>query len=299
MTSIQQHLLATVLSMASAHAAWAGVHAYQLVPADSALTLSGTVSSALGTFPLTAQGAGSLTTTYSGQVWLRLFPVSAAPAGLSLQPATLAVAANSGNWRPNSASPPANVAEAANYGARVVPVILNQLDIALRGLQATAGGPATPAALTGGSFDEAGITFTVVAGTADYLGTGFLLTGIAGNSPLDGTGPLFSTPEVSSLTRSFAVETLVLRVSTELTGVIDASTSITYQINGTLQARRLIGDQDNNFVVNLDDLADLLNNLGLLDPAMPGEDAAADLDGNGRIDAADLAGVLARLGNSL
>jgi hypothetical protein len=140
---------------------------FALVQAQSNVTLSGTVAG----FPITQQGTGSLTTSYTGAVQVDL---DLANNLITFMPSQEAVAQNTGNWQPlpggNTGSAP------ADYGGRVVAL---GAVFAIRDLRAAA---STAAALTMAgtgatrTFPSTQIATTVTNGSLDYnagiLGTG-------------------------------------------------------------------------------------------------------------------------------
>ena len=179
---------------------------FSLVQAHSA-TLSGTV----GAFPITQQGAGSLTTSFTGAVQVDL---DLANNLITFMPAQEAVAQNTGNWQPlaggNSGSAP------ADYGGRVVSL---GAVFAIRDLRAA---PSTAAALTMSgagatrTFLSTQIMTTVTNGSLDYnagilgSGTNSLIGSVGSNDAgtadgsftdlMDGTARLTNPVNASFMT---------------------------------------------------------------------------------------------------
>jgi hypothetical protein len=163
----------------------------------SALTLSGhvTTSATGGTqFPIEQQGAGSLTSTYSGTVNTNFDPNPiTGPAQLQfVQSGTAADATVTGNWSPAVGG--AAGSAPADYGGSVAISIFANVDVAMRNLLAAlstasfvnlSGGP--------GSFSfPSNQTLIITGGTADYRATGLVsgqgTTNLADNSATNTAG---------------------------------------------------------------------------------------------------------------
>ena len=91
----------------------AGTVTFTIDPTRSSITLSGSLGAAqLGTYPLTAQGSGSLTTTYAGSILADLTPPN-----IQFPGGSLIMANTNGTWQPavggGTGSAP------ADYGAEV------------------------------------------------------------------------------------------------------------------------------------------------------------------------------------
>jgi hypothetical protein len=159
---------------------------FALVPAQSSLTLSGTINGS----NISQQGAGSLTTTYSGTVaadWdLDARTIRFNSAG------TAATAANSGSWQPNvgggGGSAPANYGAQGSFSISICSISAR---VAVRGLVASLSTAGTLPLTASGSdpYTFASTqTLAINAGGADYsystnfCGSGSGHTNIAGQS---------------------------------------------------------------------------------------------------------------------
>jgi hypothetical protein len=149
----------------------------------STAAVSGTVAGA----NITQQGAGSLTTHYSGYLGTYYDDgvYSGTPSIQFLGYASSLVAANSGNWQPlpggGSGSAP------ANYGAQASP-LFTTAKAAIRGLTVTADSNPIPLNAAG-NFVSTAETLSTTAGTADYNVSGLIsasgTTSVAGQSRMN------------------------------------------------------------------------------------------------------------------
>jgi Dockerin type I domain len=154
---------------------------FTLTQAQSSATLSGNINGS----PVTQQGAGSLTATYTGGVQVDLDLTSNT---INFINALEAAAANSGNWQPLPGG--ATGSAPANYGGRVIAF---GVVFAVRDLRATAS-TAAPLTMTGNgstrAFPSTQTTLAVTNGSLDYnagiLGMG--TTSLVGNSGMNGAG---------------------------------------------------------------------------------------------------------------
>lgn len=154
-----------------------------VVTANSSLTVSGNLSSTLGTVNYQQQGAGSLTASYTG-----IMNISVDLGSNTIEFTSLSAVSgnNSGNWQPlaggNAGNAPANYGVFIPYLSGLVPV-----NAALRGVAYTVTTAVLP--LTGGGATRTFANSEVIgltAGNLDYRATG-LFTGqgtssLAGNS---------------------------------------------------------------------------------------------------------------------
>lgn len=165
---------------------------------SSSLSISGALSSG-GSFlaSVTQQGAGGLTTKYTGTVNTQQTVVPVATDGWAGTPIDIEFlsaslsALNSGNWDP---LPGGSIGlAAANYGAQVSLGFLGGANLAIRGLSAGLASGVT--ALSGTAYGvqtaNPNLTVTLLSATADYrgfgpvggaLGSGSLTSGIAGQT---------------------------------------------------------------------------------------------------------------------
>jgi hypothetical protein len=195
---------------------------YTLDPAQSSITLSGTVTSQFGTAPIEQQGPGSLTTSYTGTI-------HADRSSSTIQFLSGgAIDANvSGNWQPLADASAGSAP--ADYGARVVFTII-VVNFAGRDLAADLTGAITPVDGSG-NFDLANSTVNFTSGSIAYRANFGLTPGVeslAGNS-----GNLAGT---ATLTTEGAFEKLLLPVDATFNIPIDATTSANLTLDGQLIA---------------------------------------------------------------
>lgn len=97
------------VGMLAATSTFAVTRTYTLVPAQSSISLSGTVTTSFGTAPIQQQGAGSLTTTYAGTILADRTDTT-----IQFLPGGSVDANVNGNWQPladaSSGSAPADYA---------------------------------------------------------------------------------------------------------------------------------------------------------------------------------------------
>lgn len=266
---------------------------YVVNPAQSQLTLSGAISG----LAITAQSPGSLTATYQGAIAATLLPSPATATAISLDasspiptaPAISVQARDLGNYRPNAALQ--NVAAPAAYGLAASAGFLGNLVAAGRGiaLQPTHGSQS----LSMGQFPTAGATLTFTQGQVHVLGTGIVGLATSANDLAGNAGVVDPAGPLATLSSSGLVETLTLPV--DATVQIDANGApVTLNIDGQIVARRLVGDLDVSQQVGGPDVRLAMASLGVV---VIGD--AADLDGDGPVQAQDLADLLSRVGLSL
>jgi len=223
------------------------------------------VSGSLLGLPLMQQGAGSLTTTYSGMIDATLNSATG-NATQVLFPSTGVVAADdSGSWAPLSTG--ANGNEAANYGFFVtgpipagIPIPSNaipagitisgfQANTALRNLELSignAGGilPIDPVGMISGTQLVANVITADVAVSVDVLATVPFL----GTIPFPVTNFTFAITNtattngnpISSITQSNGIETLVIELDNLLQFTAVTTNDSFFELQGQLVATRML-----------------------------------------------------------
>lgn len=190
--------------------------------AFSSVTLSGAISTLLGTAQVQEQGPGSLAATVHGTI---VADVDRSTGRIQFLSATDLVLANSGSWEPKiggaAGSDPANfggVASAAMFTARAA---VRGGEISLTS-EALALGSANPR-----SFDTSQITGAFTAGWLDSSYGSPALTGLSGNNSPGATG---------SLTAAGTSLALTIPVNISYTVPVGGGATATLNIVGTLQA---------------------------------------------------------------
>ena len=194
------------------------VHAQPVVPAPvtftidptrSSITLSGEVTIPLaGTYRFQPQGAGSLTTTYTGTI-----PVELAPPGIRF-PGGGAVQANTnGSWQPTVGGGAGSAP--ADYGLMISPPLTTGY-AAARNIRVDLTSPVI--SLTNGGFDASLLVLTYLTNSTllpsmDYR-VSSLLPGNSTNGTALLTGSVANSPGVAFLTNGAGLLTLVLPVNT-------------------------------------------------------------------------------------
>lgn len=184
-------LLVAVVGLCAGPASAAVTTNWTIQTSSSVLTLSGALSSG-GTFlaSVATQGAGSLSSSYSGSISTEQVIGGVSPISLQFLSANLDANVN-GNWDP---LPGGNTGTgAADYGGKVDLGFLGGANLAIRDLAASLASGVLP--LTGTAFSpqtfNGNVDVTLLAATADYrgygiigsaLGQGSLTSGIAGQS---------------------------------------------------------------------------------------------------------------------
>jgi len=165
-----------------------------VVTGNSSLTISGNLNSALGQVNYQQQGAGSLTTSYTG---IMNITVDLGSNTIQFTNLTAVSGNNSGSWQPlangNAGNAPANYGVFIPYLSGLVPV-----NAALRGVAYTVTTAVLP--LTGGGSSRTFANSEVIgltAGNLDYRATGLfsgqgtsLLAGNNANNTAPGNGTL-------------------------------------------------------------------------------------------------------------
>lgn len=179
-----------------------GADVFTIDPAQSSLTLSGTIAG----YAFQPQGANSLTTTYGGTI-------QAAQTGGTIQftGASLITANTNGNWTPLAGGGSYPATAPADYGAYSVPFGFEYVYAAFRSVQFDVTSPAVT--VTGNQFNASALTFLFpVAGTSalDYYYTGFT----SGSSTLVLTGNATNNVSTNAtLTTVGSTQTLKLSVN--------------------------------------------------------------------------------------
>ncbi len=237
------------------HSARAQTATFQIDPAASSLTVSGT---ALGA-PIQPQDPGSLTTTYRGPLFVQLTPDT-----IHLPGGSAVAANNNGSWQPLPGGMPGSAP--ANYGGRVVILFTNSF-AAVRDAVFDGTTPA-PFALEGSGNTRAfssGIDFTATSGQMDYN------SALAGNgsSPLSGSTTTNTAAAPGSLNitagaAGSANAALVLPVDFTISGDIGTLGQGMFNFDGSVTARATAQGGDANFDgrVNLDDFNTLAAHFG-------------------------------------
>jgi hypothetical protein len=183
---------------------------------QSQITLSGTVEGAT----LTAQGAGSLTTSLNGSIYADL-----TTSAIQFDTSNSIVAENSGTWKPavggGSGSAP------ANYGGTAMVSIITA-EAAIRNAVLSLNSPSLT--LSGGGFDSTQLIFGLTNSSsldynAEFTSGTEILTGLSTNSISDG----------GTLTASGTTKTIAIRISTTFTftGSVPAVLTLEGQIVAT------------------------------------------------------------------
>jgi hypothetical protein len=247
--------LASAASLVIVHSASAQNATFQVDPAGSSLTVSGT---ALGS-PILSQGPGSLTTTYQGPLLAQLTPTT-----INFPGGSAVAANNSGNWQPLPGG--ASGAAPANYGARVI--ILFQTNFAaVRNavFDVTSLAPLPLTGLPNSHLFGSTVDFTSTAGDVDYNSA---LAG-SGTSPLAGnTGTNAAANSasfsISAGTAGFAQGVLNLPIDFTINTAVGTLGQATFRFQGAVAARASARGGDANFdgIVNLNDFNVLAANFG-------------------------------------
>src|SRR4051794_22508144 len=137
---------------------------FSVVTNQSNIALSGTVTTALGTAPIQAQGSGSLTTTYSGTI-----KTDREPGTLAFLPGSTIDANINGSWKPLSDG--SDGSAPADYGAKATYLFVLTTNFAGRDLVAGLTSGAIPIDATG-HVDLTTTTVQFVSGNLAYRGPG-------------------------------------------------------------------------------------------------------------------------------
>jgi len=209
----------------------AGPVAFTIDPARSLISLSGNLQGGFGTLPFSAQGAGSLTTSYTGSVLADLTPPSIDfPGGSMLQANT------NGTWQPavggGTGSAP------ADYGGQIKENFVITAYFAGRNFLLDVASP--PTTLTNGGLNSGLLAVTFLTNNPPVPGTDFnVAIPFDSSEDTNGTSPLTGTstngPNTAYLTNSGGKLAVFMPVS--ITNVMtNGSDVITVILTGTVVA---------------------------------------------------------------
>jgi len=188
----------------------AGTVTFTIDPTRSSIALSGSISNAsLGTLPLKQQGAGSLTTTYTGSIMADLTPPY-----IDFPGGSLILANTNGTWKPavggGSGSAP------ADYGAEIIESEVITAYFADRNLRYDV--TSAPAALTNGDFNSGLLVFSDLTNMTPAPGTDYSITiplepAHDTNGTLSPSGSTSNAPNSAYLTNTGGQLTLVVPIN--------------------------------------------------------------------------------------
>jgi hypothetical protein len=206
---------------------------YTIVPNQSSIAISGSVTSSVGTSQIQAQGAGSLTTNYSGTV--RTDRGSNTVQFLSGSSIDASV---SGNWQPLSTG--AAGSAAADYGGRVSFVFgLVTINFAARDFVGDLSSGVLP--LDGaGDFSLSTTTVRFSNGNLAFRSS----TGDAGSESIIGeSGTMSGTGSLITETLTDGIfETLSIPINSSFMIPVGESTTVNLQLTGELVATAMLQD---------------------------------------------------------
>jgi hypothetical protein len=193
---------------------------FSIDPGRSTLVVSGSLSGQ----PITAQGTGALSTTYSG-----MLNVAFAPGTLEFTGA-VATAGISGNWQPaiggTTGSAPANYGPKVELGiATAVGAIRNLVLVLL----------SDPISLSGTSFDASEVSLSTTSGAFDY-NAGFFGSG---SESLAGASA-FNQMTNGSLTLSGNLQTLTIPVQYTSQFTLFTPNDAVLTLSGSIVATRAV-----------------------------------------------------------
>jgi len=273
-------ICAVLLAALWSNRAWAVSRNYTIDPAQSSITISGTVFSAdlNQTRPIVEQGPGSLTTKYTGTL-----KSERATNSISFLAGSSIDANVNGNWQPKADA--TSGTEAADYGGRanfVVIIFPTPVFFAGRNLIADVASAPT-AVLANNQFDLATTNLTFTSGGIAYRANADIAdsaTIVGSGNKLSGNGTLGLMSEGGRV-----YETLTVPVNTSF-AFGDASATINLTLAGQIYAKYLIpasnGDYNLNGVVDGADYVVWRNSSG-----QSGVGMAADGNGDGQVTTAD------------
>ncbi len=190
---------------------------------QSTLSISGSFQ----TVAMQAQGAGGLTTKYSGMLLADVTPET-----ITFSGGSTIKALNSGNWEPLAGG--ASGKAPANYGGKVFIFLVVDGKAAIRNLELDL--ISDPLTLTAGTFPAAEIAYAPSpnsTATMDYIYSG-LIGSDSGSQPLAGT--LANTTSANATLVTQGAE-LVLTIPVDVTGT---GSDFDYRVQGQIQARATI-----------------------------------------------------------
>ena len=211
----------------------AGEVVFAIDPARSQLTLSGKIAG----YTVTTQGAGSLTTTYSGNI-------NAKVSGSSIQftGSSTITAKTNGVWQPAVGG--GSGSAAADYGAQVSVPIFGTGYGALRNLVFDVTSPSLT--LAGTNFDSSALVFSFTPSSNSSLDYNAVVT--------DGTLALagYSTNTIAnqaSLSTNGSEEVLVIHINTQFTFTLLSAGDTPLELTGQIVATNLPAPFINSIVV--------------------------------------------------
>jgi hypothetical protein len=217
-----------LFAMAAGQAA-AGTAVFTADSAHSSLTLSGNVVISGTAYPIQSQGSGSLTSTYSGQIFADLTPPYLHfTGGSSLKANT------NGNWQPAAGG--AAGSAPADFGGQITPPLTTGY-AAGRNFQFDLNSPTI--LLTNGGFDASNLTFTYQTNIPpvpilDYRVTSFIpADNTNGTAALSGTST--NGINTASLTNNSGMLYLSLPINTSMVTTSSVG-AITLVLTGQLVA---------------------------------------------------------------
>jgi len=252
---------------------------FDLVPASSFLTVTGTISGTIGQ-NLTAQSTGSNKATYSGPLFVDLTGSTIQLTGGSTLTAANQATAQQPAVGGGTGSAP------ANYGLSTSGLATG--NVAVRDLAADL--TTDPIPLSGGTFDSTAVTLTTLAGTIDYRLSVFLSGTQSGTSVANPYSSLNTSSTLSTIVDVGAIETLTIPIALTLVIPVplpgglpeQANVTLTGQLVATRTLPPIAGDLDGNRVVNLADYTIFKNEW-----MQHGSGLAADLNSDGVVDLKD------------
>jgi hypothetical protein len=235
---------------------------YSIDTNQSSIAISGTVTSAsLGNAAIEEQGAGSLSTSYSG-----IIRTDRSANTIQFLPGSEADASVNGTWRPLADG--AGGMAPADYGARVPFNILATLYVAAREMVGDFSSGILP--VTAGSFDLSAVALEFTGGSIAYRDEPFGLESgsrslIGESGLLEGTGLLTSQMQAGGI-----LETLTIPVNSSVTVTVSEA-SINLALSGQLVATALVpssppGDYNDNGFVDAADYTAWRDNEGTTNP---------------------------------
>lgn len=269
-------LLGSNVSQASRNVTWT------LNPSASSISVSGAVEG----YPLEQQGAGSMTTTYSGPmntVVSGAFHTAALPNALQFSSASVDAAVN-GTWQPGiggvSGSAPGDYGVLAHMG------LFGTLYAAMRDFMLDL--TSSQLAISSGGFNSSLIDATVLQGYVDYRT-------ILGGARDDLAGEIVANSATAGLI-ALNGTTATLTVPVDATLPISGGFTGTIRLQGTLVGTTVVlmaGDTDGDGDVDLVDLGNLAGAYGTPSGAAW---SSGDFDDDGDVDLVDLGSLAGNYG---
>jgi hypothetical protein len=204
---------------------------YTIVPSESTIAISGSVMTDVGTAQIQTQGAGSLTTNYSGTIRTERTNDT-----IQFLPGSSIDAAVSGNWQPLSTGA-AGSAE-ADYGGRVSLLLgFVTINFAARDFVGDLSSDALPVDRLG-NFSLASATVRFLNGNLAYR----VSTGDAGGESVAGLSGM--TSGMGSVTTGAGtgglIETLSIPINSSFTIPVEDSTTVNLELMGELVATAML-----------------------------------------------------------